>query len=77
MLAHRLLEHYRDLPQMMVVIHGNKIESGHGSEGTHTHEEADTPIPYQVLAPIAVSPNKEVCVWSQDTGIFKILMDKI
>ena len=57
----------------LVVVYGNKIKS-HGFEQEHTHEEADTLIPHQVMTSFDESKWQEICVWSPDTDVFILLL---
>ena len=47
----------------LVVVYDTKIK-GHDFEDDHSQGEADTLIPHQVLASIAESAWREICVWS-------------
>ena len=58
----------------LVVVYDVKIKSNN-SEEDHSHEEADTLLAHQVLASIADSDWREVCVWSPDTDVLTILLD--
>ena len=58
----------------LVVVYGTKSKS-YNFEENHTHEEADTLIPHQVLALIAENDWREVCVWLADTNVLTILLD--
>ena len=57
----------------LVVVYGNKIKS-HGFEQEHTHEEADTLIPHQVMTSFDESKWQEICVWSSGTDVFILLL---
>ena len=50
-----------------------KIES-QGFEDEHTHVEADTLIPNQVMATVAADPWQNVFVWSPHTDVFVLLL---
>ena len=74
MLAEGLLKHFsgnRDVK--LIVVYDTKIK-GDNYEEYHTHEEADTLIPLQVLASMAESAPQEVCVWSPDTDVLILLL---
>ena len=53
------------------------IIKGHGSEQVHTHEEADTLIPHQVLASVANDTMREIYVWSPDTDVLLLLLSLV
>jgi len=75
MFAEALLQHFSGTNNFkLVVVYGNKIKSS-SFEEDHTHEEADTLIPHQVLASVAENDRREVCVWSPDTDVLTILLD--
>ena len=48
-----------------------------GPGATHTHEEADTLIPHQVLASVANGTMREIYVWSPDTDVLLLLLDLV
>ena len=75
MLAQALLQYFSSSNTFkLVVVYDVKIKSNNFEED-HSHEEADTLIPHQVLASIAESDWREVCVWSPDTDVLTILLD--
>ena len=75
MFAEALLQHFSSTNNFkLVVVYRTKIKS-YNFEENHTHEEADTLIPHQVLALIAENDWREVCVWSPDTNVLTILLD--
>ena len=76
MFAEASLQHFSSTNNFkLVVICGTKIKS-YIFEENHTHEEADTLTPHQVLALIAENDWREVCVWSPDNfGHQTILLD--
>ena len=75
MFAEALLQEFSNTNNFkLVVVYGTKIKS-YNFEENHTHEEADTLIPLQVLASITEHEWREVCVWSPDTDVLTILMD--
>ena len=47
---------------------------GHSYVEHHTHEEADILIPHEVTASAAESATQEVCVWSPDMDVLKLLL---
>ena len=57
----------------LVVVYDTFIK-GHDFEEAHTHEEADTPIPNQVLASTASSALREITVWLPDTDVLLLLI---
>ena len=78
LLANHLLEHK---PQdndafKMVVVYDNKIKSD-DFESEHTHEEADTLIPNQVLACLETADFREIKVYSPDTDVLTLLVDLV
>lgn len=75
MLAEALLQYFSGKnPFKMFVVYDVKIKSNDFKEN-HSHEEADTLIPHQVLASVAESDWRDVCVWSPDTDVFTIFLD--
>ena len=77
MFAQGLLEHFSNNSACkLVVVYGTKIK-GQDFEEDHSHEEADTLIPHQVLATIADGHCREICVWSPDTDVFVLLIDLV
>lgn len=77
MFAQGLLEHFASNDDFkLVVVYDTKIK-GQYFEEDHSHEEADTLIPNQVLASIAESDRREVCVWSPDTDVLTLLLDLV
>ena len=77
MFAQALLQHFTSNSNIkMVVVYGSNI-SGCNFEEDHSHEEADTLIPHQVLASVAESDWREVCVWSPDTDVLALLLDLV
>jgi len=77
MFAKSLLDHFScNSTFKLVVVYDNKIK-GHDFEEDHSHEEADTLIPYQVLASLSDDAWREVCVWSPDTDVLILLVDLV
>jgi len=77
MLAQCLLERFSRMTSIkLVVVYEEKIRE-QDSEERHSHEEADTLIPHQVLTSIAESDWLEVCVWSPDTDVLMLLLDLV
>ena len=67
MFAQGLLEHFSNRSFCeLVVVYEDKIKEKE-FEDDHSHEEADTLIPHEVLTSIAASDWREVFVWSPDT----------
>lgn len=58
------------------MVYDTKIK-GHEFEENHSHEEADTLIPHQVLASVREVYGNEVCVWSPDTDVLILLLDLV
>ena len=74
MLAHGLLQYFsRKRAFKLVVIYVNKIK-GCVFEENHSHEEADTLIPHQVLTSVSENAGREVFVWSPDTDVLVLLL---
>lgn len=61
---------------VLVVVYDDHIK-GLGFEYAHTHEEADTLIPNQVLASTACGASRKICVWSPDTDVLLLLLDLV
>ena len=77
MLGQGLLEYFsRDRSFVLVVIYDTFIK-GHDFEEMHTHEEADTLIPHQVVASAAKGALRDICVWSPDTDVLLLLLDVV
>ena len=79
MFAEALLERYSSLSCRfkLVAAYGTRIKCTQ-SEITHSHEEADTLIPHQVLAAIHESSQPlELSVWSSYTDVFVLLLDLV
>ena len=60
----------------VIVAYGTKIK-GRDFEEVHTHEEPDTLIPNEVLAPAAGHPCREICVSFPGTDVFIALIDLV
>jgi len=74
MLAEGLLQEFsRKSAVKLVVIYDTKIK-GCDFEENHTHEEADTLIPNQVLASLSENAYRDVFVWSPDTDVLVLLL---
>ena len=77
MLGEGLLEYFsRDSSIVLFVLYDTFIK-GHGFQQVHTHEEADTLIPHQVLASVANGTMREIYVWSPDTDVLLPLLDLV
>ena len=50
---------------------------GQDFDGHHSHEEANTLIPHQVIASIGEITQREICVWSPDTDVLILLIDLV
>lgn len=75
--AEALMTRYSASPDFkLIVVYGTTIK-GPGLEKVHSHEEADTLIPHQVLAAVHEDPNRELCVWSPDTDVLVLLLDLV
>ena len=76
-LAQSLLTYFHNSATCsLIVAYDTKIK-GRDFEEVHTHEEADTLIPNQVLASAAQHPCREICVSSPDTDFFILLIDLV
>ena len=76
-LAERLLAHFHNSATCSVIVaYGTKIK-GRDFKEVHTHEDADTLIPNQVLPSAAGYPCHELCVSHPDTDVFIILIDLV
>jgi len=53
------------------------IIKGVDFEESHTHKEADTLIPHQVLVSEANAANRKLCLWSLDTDVLLLLLDLV
>lgn len=82
LLAEELLAHFAIYPEFnLVVVHGNMIQCA-AYEKNHTHEEADTLIPNQVMASVTEIGENEVHkldihVWSPDTDVLILLLNLV
>lgn len=77
MLGQGLLEYFpRESSFLLVVVYDTVIK-GHDFEEAHTHEEADTLIPHQVLASVSNGIMRKLCVWSPDTDVLLLLLDLV
>ena len=61
---------------IVIVAYDTKIK-GRDFKEVHTHEEADTLIPNQVLASAAEHPCREMCVSSPNTDVFILIIDLV
>ena len=75
--AKGLIQHFIDKIIKLHVVYDDKIVGADKSEEKHSHEEADTLIPQQVIASAAESPDKEIHVLCQDTDVFTYLLDLV
>ena len=66
----------RDSSILLFVLYDTFIK-GHGSEQVHTHEEADTLIPHQVLASVANCTMREIYIWSPETDVLFLLPELV
>ena len=76
MLAESLLEYWKDKDSLLFVAYDFKIVSKHSVE-VHSHEEADTLIPHQVLAASSEQEYRDITAWCPDTDVFNELMDLV
>ena len=77
MLGQGLRDYFSRESSFLLVVVYDTIIKGHGFEEIHTHEEADTLIPYQVLASVSNSAMRKLCVWSPDTDVLLLLLDLV
>ena len=76
-LAESLFAHFHNSATCSVmVVYDTKIK-GRDFKEVHTHEEADTLIPNQVLASTAEYHCRKICVSSPDTDVFMILINLV
>ena len=73
MFAEALLQHFSPSNNFKIIVAYDKKIKTSNFEENHTHEEADTLMPYQVLASIEENDWRVVCVWSPDTDVLTIL----
>lgn len=77
MFAQGLLQHFASNSVCkLIVVYDTKIK-GRDFEENHSHEEADTLIPNQVLASVAEDACREICVSSPDTEVLILLLDLV
>ena len=79
MLAEGLLEHFskeKFIFFRMVVVYDTFIKESDSVE-IHTHEEADTLIPHQVLVSVTGNPNRKIDVFSPDTDVLLLLINLV
>lgn len=77
MFAQALLQHFSNGNTLkLAVVYDSKIK-GPDFEDEHSHEEADTLIPHQVLSCTADNDYRDVYVWSPDTDILILLLDLV
>jgi hypothetical protein len=73
-LAQGLLQQFSDDRDLkFYVVYGECIK-GRNFEERHSHEEADTMIPHQVLASVSEGAYRDVFVWSPDTDVLILLL---
>ena len=78
MFAQSLLKHFAAERFKLVVVYDTNIRSNDSEETiSHSHEEADTLMPGQVLSAKAEFTLREVCVWSPDTDVLILLLDLV
>ena len=77
MLGQGLLEYFSRNNSLQLVVVYDTVIKGHDFEEQHTHEEADTLIPHQVLASVSNSAMRKLCVWSPDTDVLLLLIDLV
>ena len=76
-LAEGLLKYFSSDSSILLFVLYDTFIKGHDSEQVHTHEEADTLIPHQVLASVANGTMQEIYVWSPDTDVLLLLLDLV
>lgn len=77
MFAQALLEHFANSDTFKLVVYYDTKIKGQDFEENHSHEEADTLIPHQVLPATDESVEQEICVWSPDTNVLTLLLDLV
>ena len=77
MLGEGLLEYFSSDSSIVLFVLYDTFIKGHDFEQVHTHEEADTLIPHQVLASVANGTMREIYVWSPDTDVLLLLLDLV
>jgi len=80
LLAEALLNEFKDSDQDLVVSYENLVKSNNADFlpddiKIHTHEEADTMIPLQVLDAVKESKVKAINVWSPSTDVLILVID--
>ena len=71
--AKALIEHFRNKEKRVFATYENRIV-GPDTDEEHTHEEADTLIPHQVLASMTNNECREITVASPDTDVLILLL---
>ena len=74
--AKALIDHFRTRERIEFATYENRIV-GPDTDEEHTHEEADTLIPHQVLASITNDECREITVASPDTDVLILLLDLV
>jgi len=77
MFGQGLLEYFSRQSSYLLVVVYNAFIKGHDFEESHTHEEADTLIPHQVLSSVSNGANRKLCVWSPDTDVLLLFLDLV
>ena len=76
-LAEGLLKYFSSDSSILLSVLYDTFIKGHGFEQVHTHEEAETLIPHQVLASVANSTMREIYVCSPDTDVLLPLLNLV
>ena len=76
-LPESLLQHFHNIATCSVIVAYDTKLKGRYFEAVHTHVEADTLIPNQVLASAAEQPCREMSVSSPNTDVFILIIDLV
>ena len=76
MMAESLLDYFKDKNVTLFVAYDGKIVSKYGEE-PHSHEEADTLIPHQVIAASTPHEQLDITCFSPDTNVYTQLVDLV
>ena len=77
MLGEGLLKYFSSDSSILLFVLYDTFVKGHGFEQVQTHEEADTLIPHQLLASVAIGTMPEIYAWSPDTDVLLLLLDLV
>lgn len=77
MFGEGLLNYFTSKDSFKLVVVYDDLIKGIGFEYIHTHEEADTLIPNQVIASTTCGAYRNISVWSPDTDVLLLLLDLV